>query len=66
MLDQLIEHLHPTVTEEDILDLPKVDHVLVLMAVVMALRGAKKSYCSLKEIREEVEILERTKKANPS
>jgi archaeal cell division control protein 6 len=57
----LIEHLHPTVTEEDILDLPKIDHLLVLMGVVMALRGAKKAYCTLKEIREEVEILERTK-----
>ena len=56
----LVEHLHPTVTEEDILNLPKLEHVLVLLSVVLALRGKKnKAYCTLKEIREEVENVEK-------
>ncbi len=59
----LVEQLHPTITEEDILSLPKKEHVLVLLAVVLSLRGRKKSYSSLKEIREEAEVLEKLHKS---
>jgi cell division control protein 6 len=57
----LIEQMHPTITEEEILSLPKKAHVLVLLAVVLSLRGRKKPYSTLKEIREEAETLERSR-----
>jgi hypothetical protein len=43
--------MHPSITEEDILDLPKKEHLVVLLAVVRSLRGNKKAYASMKDIR---------------
>ena len=43
--------MHPSITEEDILDLPKREHLIVLFAVVRSLRGSKKAYASMKDIR---------------
>jgi hypothetical protein len=53
--------LNSTAAEDDISSLPKVEYLLALMAVVLALRDKKKAYCSLKEIREQAAILEKTR-----
>jgi hypothetical protein len=59
----LVGQLHSTIAE-DISKLPKVEYLLVLVAVVLTLRGKKKAYSSLKEVREQAEILEKTRGAN--
>lgn len=44
--------LHPSITEEDIMNLPKKEHVVSLLAVVRSLRSKEESpYTTLKEIR---------------
>ena len=48
-------------TEDEISNLPRVEYLLVLMAVVLTLRSKKKTYGSLKEVREQAETLEKTR-----
>jgi archaeal cell division control protein 6 len=44
--------LHPSITEEDIMNLPKKEHVISLLAVVRSLKSKEESpYTTLKEIR---------------
>lgn len=43
--------IHPSITEEDILNLPKKEHLIALLAVVRALKGKKKTYATMRDIR---------------
>ncbi|MGD0330415.1 MAG: AAA family ATPase [Nitrososphaeria archaeon] len=42
---------HPSITEEDILNLPKKEHLIALLAVVKSLRNTRKTYTSMRDIR---------------
>lgn len=59
-----ISQMYPTITQEDIVNLPSRDCALALMAVVTALRSSGGTYCSFKEIRTEAEQLVRRKTKN--
>jgi hypothetical protein len=43
--------MHPSITEEDILDLPRKEHFVALLAVARSLGESKKAYASMKDIR---------------
>jgi archaeal cell division control protein 6 len=58
--------LHPSITEEDIMNLPKKEHVIVLLAVVRSLRNKEESpYASLKDIRTGMNLLSQEMKIKP-
>ena len=58
--------LHPSITEEDIMNLPKKEHVIVLLAVVRSLRNKEESpYASLKDIRTNMSLLSQEMKIKP-
>jgi archaeal cell division control protein 6 len=59
----VVEQLHPTFTQEDVLNLPSTAHALALMAVAIALRSNRKTYATLKEIRQEASLLEKNRGA---
>jgi hypothetical protein len=61
MNEFLVGQLHTMTTEDDISNLPKVEQLLVLIAVVLCLKGKKKVYISLKEIREQCAIIEKAR-----
>ncbi|MEM2921093.1 MAG: AAA family ATPase [Candidatus Bathyarchaeia archaeon] len=43
--------INPSVTEEDILNLPKKEHLIALLAVVKSLKSMRKTYTSMRDIR---------------
>ena len=49
------------IEEDRVSALQKIEYVLVLIAVVLVLKSKKKPYCSLKEIREQALILEKSR-----
>jgi len=58
--------LHPSITEEDVMNLPKKEHVVALLAVVRALRNKEESpYASLREIRTSLNLLSEEMKMKP-
>lgn len=48
-----------TLSEAEISSLPRVEHILTLSALVLALKRKKKAYVPLKDIREETENIEK-------
>jgi Cdc6-like AAA superfamily ATPase len=42
---------HPSITEEDILNLPKKEHLIALLAVVRSLKSKKRTYATMRDIR---------------
>jgi hypothetical protein len=49
--------IHPSITEEDIMDLAKKEQLLALLAVVRSLKGNKTPYASMKEVRLNGQVL---------
>jgi Cdc6-like AAA superfamily ATPase len=49
--------IHPSITEEDIMDLAKKEQLLALLAVVRSLKGNKAPYASMKEVRLNGQVL---------
>jgi cell division control protein 6 len=56
---------HPAITEEDILNLPKKEHLATLLAIVRSLRGNAAPYVSLKTVRSDVMLLSEEKGLAP-
>jgi cell division control protein 6 len=57
--------IHPSITEEDILDLAKKEQLLALLAVVRSLKGNKAPYASMKEVRLNSQVMCEEMKQKP-
>ncbi len=58
--------LHPSITEEDIINLPKKEHLITLLAVARSLKNSRKPYVTLRDIRLNYEIVCRDMDIKPS
>jgi cell division control protein 6 len=68
----LIDHVrtiyaevHPSITEEDIMDLPKKEHLITLLAVAKSLTGGDAPYVTLKDIRLNAKIVCEERRMKP-
>ncbi|MGB9727409.1 MAG: hypothetical protein ACPLZF_03280 [Nitrososphaeria archaeon] len=58
--------IHPSITEEDLMNLPKKGHLITLLAVARALKGTRKPYTTLKDVRLNYEMVCNEVRVKPS
>lgn len=57
--------IHPSITEEDIMNLAKKEQLVTLLAVARSLKGNKAAYASMKDVRLNSQVLSEEMKLKP-
>lgn len=57
--------IHPSITEEDILNLPKKEHLLALLAVARSLKSSRRTYATMRDIRLNCGVICEDRKLKP-